>query len=225
MVTITGIYTIKMKVLIFDTETTGLLPRSVTSIEQIPYIIQLCYLVYDTITHEIASQNDYIRIPDNVVVSAESQKIHGIAREKLNEEGIDIHESLFNFNQQYKQCDFVVAHNISFDESMINYECVRNTMSPIIHKFDPRKTFYCTMKKSIQICKIEKETKTGRKYFKWPRLTELHAHLFKQTPYKLHNAYHDNLVCLRCFVEMHFGHDLVVVNENFRNEFEPILKE
>lgn len=212
-----------MKVLIFDTETSGLLPKSVVSLTQIPYIVQLCYLVYDTDSHVIETHNDYIRVPASVDLT-ESQKIHGISRSRLDEVGIDMLSALIKFGQHYRTCDFVVAHNIEFDIKMVNYECVRNDISPIIHKYDPTKVFYCTMAKGVKICKIEKLTKTGKTYFKWPKLIELHEHLFNQTPYKLHDAYHDNLVCLRCFNSMQFGNDLLADNDRFRREFNVILQ-
>ena len=153
-----------MKFLIFDTETTGLLPKRITTLDYIPHIIQLSYIVYDNVTNTIESRSNYIRIPSDIVISQGSINVHGITRDKVDREGIEIQEALFYFGEHYKECDYIVAHNLDFDEKMVNYECVRNNTSPIIHKFDPRKTFYCTMKKGIDICKIEKESKNGRKY-------------------------------------------------------------
>jgi DNA polymerase III epsilon subunit-like protein len=214
----------RMKFLIFDTETTGLLPKRITTLECIPHILQLSYIVYDSDTHVIESRSNYIRIPSDVVISQGSINVHGITRNKIDESGIEIQEALFYFSEHYKECDYIVAHNLDFDERMVNYECVRNNISPVIHKFDPRKTFYCTMKKGIDICKIEKESKNGRKYFKWPKLEELHSTLFNQSICNLHDAYHDNLVCLRCFVQIILEYDLVERNNEFKVEFEKILR-
>lgn len=213
-----------MKFMIFDTETTGLLPRQVKSLDSVPYIIQLSYIVYDSVTNNIASQNNYIRIPNYIDIPKESENIHGISREIVDRQGIEIEEALFYFNEFYKQCDYIIAHNFDFDERMVNYECVRNNISPIIHKFDPRKTFYCTMKKGIDICKIEKESKNGKKYFKWPKLEELHKQLFSQDLCNLHDAYNDNLVCLRCFIKMKLNYDLMHKSDTFKNDFIKILR-
>jgi DNA polymerase III epsilon subunit-like protein len=53
--------------------------------------------------------------------------------------------------------------------------------------------------------------KPGQKpYAKWPTLLELHRHLFGTSPANLHNAIVDVLVCLRCFVSMHYN---IVISE------------
>ncbi len=52
-----------MKVLVFDTETTGLPAErnaSIYSTEKWPHIIQLSFMVYNTDTNEITADKDYI---------------------------------------------------------------------------------------------------------------------------------------------------------------------
>ena len=209
-----------MKVLVFDTETTGIIPKVVRTLDDIPYIIQLSYIFYNLSNSEMISKNVYIKIDESIVIPIEAQKVNNITREQLND-GVPILEALTEFIQYYKECDVIVAHNIEFDEKMVNYECVRNNISPVIHKFDLRKGYYCTMKKGVQICKIEKESKTDskRKYFKWPKLSELHKHLFNSEPKNLHDAYNDNLVCLRCYFAMDKGYDICHIDDNFRSIF------
>ena len=209
-----------MKVLIFDTETTGIIPKKVTKLEDIPHILQLSYLFYNVNTSELISKNVYIKINDSIIMPEEAQKINKITREQLNN-GINITDALSEFSRFYKECDVIVAHNIDFDKQMVNYECVRNNISPIIHPFDPKKEFYCTMKKGVNICKIEKESKTDtkRKYYKWPKLLELHKHLFQYEPKNLHDAFNDNLVCLRCYLAMDKGYDICHIDEKFKKIF------
>jgi DNA polymerase III epsilon subunit-like protein len=48
----------------------------------------------------------------------------------------------------------------------------------------------------------EKKTPAPRMYKKYPKLSELHAHLFGDVPEHLHNALVDTLVCLRCFLKI-----------------------
>ena len=207
-----------MKVLVFDTETTGIIPKIVKSLDDIPYILQLSYIFYDLATSEMISKNVYIKIDESIVIPVEAQRINNISRDKLNSDGIPISQALTEFIQYYKACDVIVAHNIEFDEKMVNYECVRNNISPVIHKFDPRKGYYCTMKKGINICKIEKESKTDakKKYFKWPKLIELHKHLFQSEPKNLHDALNDNLICLRCYFAMEKGYDICHIDDSFK---------
>ena len=37
-----------MKVLVFDTETTGIIPKAYLHITKMPYIVQLAFILYDT---------------------------------------------------------------------------------------------------------------------------------------------------------------------------------
>ena len=81
-----------MKILIFDTETTGLpIGRnpSIYDTQKWPHILQLSYIVYDSETNDIITvEDDYIRIDDDVVIEPGSQKIHNISKELLIERGI-----------------------------------------------------------------------------------------------------------------------------------------
>ena len=69
-----------MKVLVFDTETTGLPSERNPSIydsQKWPHIIQLSYIVYDSETNEILTvEDDYINIDANINITPESQNIH-----------------------------------------------------------------------------------------------------------------------------------------------------
>ena len=38
-----------MLLLVFDTETTGIIPKNVSDIDKCPYILQFSYIVYNTI--------------------------------------------------------------------------------------------------------------------------------------------------------------------------------
>ena len=85
-----------MKVLVFDTETTGLPKEKNASIyktELWPHIIQLSYIVYCSDENNLLTvEDDYIKISDDVIIEEGSQAIHKISREKLNKKGISIEE-------------------------------------------------------------------------------------------------------------------------------------
>jgi hypothetical protein len=66
------------------------------------------------------------------------------------------------------------------------------------------------MKNSVDLCKIPVTSKEGEVYFKYPKLSELHQHLFKSVPDGLHNAMTDVLACLRCYVVMEHNYDIAV---------------
>ena len=87
-----------MKVLIFDTETTGLPTEKNPSIydtSKWPHVIQLSYIVYDTETNDIITvEDDYINISDDVVIEPGSQKIHNISRDMITDKRIVVREGL-----------------------------------------------------------------------------------------------------------------------------------
>lgn len=202
-----------MKVLVFDTETSGL-PKernaSIYSSHLWPHIIQLSYIIYCSDTNELITvQDDYINISDDIIISPESQKVHQISRETLKK-GKNIAEVLDSFNNWSKQCDLLVAHNISFDKKMLMVEGIRNKIKVDIHDT------FCTMKNSIDLCHIEKEFENGDKYLKYPSLSELHNHLFDRVPQNTHNALIDILICMRCFCKMELKIDISRINRTIR---------
>lgn len=203
-----------MKILIFDTETTGLpIGRnpSIYDTQKWPHILQLSYIVYDSETNDIITvEDDYIRIDDDVVIEPGSQKIHNISKELLIERGIPIQDALYKFNSFTAQSDLLVGHNVSFDKRMVIVEGIRNKI-----KMNVDDT-YCTMRNSVELCKIEREWPDGNKYFKYPTLSELYEELFKITPKNTHNALIDILICMRCFVKIELSKDICAINRTIR---------
>ena len=197
-----------MKVLVFDTETTGLPEGRNPSIYQTdkwPYILQLSYIIYDTDIQAILRYIDcIIRIPDDVTISDGSIEIHGITREASNTQGIPIEEALADFDYWVKQCDLIVGHNISFDKRMLIVEHIRNRMRSGLGS-EVRLPEYCTMKRGAPICNIVVSPQDKKSYVKYPKLSELYMKLFSEEAQGVHNAFADVLLCLRCYCAM--AHD------------------
>jgi DNA polymerase III epsilon subunit-like protein len=202
-----------MKVLIFDTETTGLPEGRNPSIYETgkwPHIIQLAYIVYDSDTNEIITiEDDYINIALGVNIDPDSQKIHNISREMLIR-GIPITDALEKFNKFANMCDLFVGHNVSFDKRMVMVEGIRNKIRMNVSNT------YCTMKNSVNLCKIEVINSDGEKYFKYPKLSELYNELFKKEPRNTHNALIDILICMRCFCKIELKTDISRINRQIR---------
>ena len=203
-----------MKFLIFDTETTGL-PQgknpSIYNTELWPHVIQLSYIVYCSDENKILSLvDDYIKINDDVVIEEKSQEIHNISKEKLNTLGINIVDALNKFNKWAEQCELLIGHNVSFDKRMVIVEGIRNNIRMKVH------TTYCTMKETTELCKIEREFRDGKKYFKYPSLSELYNHLFDKIPKNTHNALTDILICMRCFYKIKFDTDIIRIDRTIR---------
>ena len=206
-----------MKVIVFDTETTGL-PEDynapLTDSSKWPYIIQLSYIVFNTKTKEVLEFTDRIISLDPAVhISPESINVHKITHERSQQEGIPIADALAEFAETLADVDLLVGHNILFDKRMLMAEFHRNGMRNCLYKNGFAIPEYCTMKRNIDRCKLPAINKnTGQSYFKFPSLSELHMNLFQSMPKGTHNAIADVMICLRCFVYVNDNYD--VANDN-----------
>jgi DNA polymerase III epsilon subunit-like protein len=217
-----------MKVLIFDTETTGLPVDQNASLQDSakwPYIIQLSFIVLDTDTKEILEYSDsIIRLDETVSISPESIAIHQITAYRSQTEGIPIKVALAHLAENMSEVDVIVGHNIIFDKRMLMVEFHRNQMKNCLYKNGSAIPEYCTMKRTIELCKLPTvNKKTGEIYNKYPTLTELHTHLFGYKPRGAHNAIADVMICLRCYVMLNFKYDIACdpeVKMVFRSLFE-----
>jgi len=209
----------KRFILVFDVETTGLLPKKVNgqeiTIESYPYIIQLSFKLYDMFeSNAIITYNSYIKIPEHIEIPTRVSELTGISKDVCNEKGKNIIEVLDNFYEAYMSAEVVIAHNIDFDEKMIQVELQRNhkdiielvpycftIFSKIYEKLKGVER-YCTMKNGIEICAVEVDKKIVKK---WPKLSELHQKLFDEVPDNMHNSMVDVNACLRCYLKMRHG--------------------
>ena len=145
-----------MKVLIFDTETTGLIENYGASLyepHKYPYVVQLSWLLFDTDTHIIVNVCDYIlKLPNHIKISEESSKIHGITNDMCAKKGEEAKKVLKLFASDLKQADRCICHNTRFDKRMMRIEFIRNKMTDFIYK--GKHDWYCTMYNSVDICKI-----------------------------------------------------------------------
>ena len=150
-----------MKVIVFDTETTGLIPGYNTSLydtKKYPYIVQLSWLLFDVDNDKLVNVGDYIiKLPPGETISDEVAKIHGITNEIMKTKGVPVMHALQSFVNDLKQARVCVAHNIKFDKRMIRVEFARNKMIDYIHKGNY--TFYCTMYNSVDVCKLPRTSK------------------------------------------------------------------
>jgi len=186
--------------LIFDVETTGLLPKKQG--DEMPHITQLAYILYDTNREKILEVfNEYIQVPEGVLISPLVTELTGITQE-MSAQGVPVEEALTAFCNAYMDADVLVAHNIEFDMKVISSIASTKWRRLTTAFHEKPKSMYCTMDQGINRCQMERTNSRG-KYLKQPKLVELYIHLFGGEPPKgLHNAFMDVLCCLRCFVKM-----------------------
>ena len=231
MINIINIYLrtliIVMKVLVFDTETTGLQVKgaSIYDKSKWPYIIQLSYIYYDLSNNSALIKNEYIKLDRSITISQESYNIHNISREILDAQGINIVDALKDFNECLKVCDVVVGHNISFDKRLIFVECFRHNVKQYFTEFKDnvmiQKQEFCTMKNTANFCKLERLSATNKYHYKYPKLSELYALLFpnESLPTNLHNSLTDAVMTLRCYIKYVYNFDIKEVNDTLKQLF------
>ena len=204
-------------VLVFDTETTGLINRLLLPLQYKdlvlhPYITQLSAVLYDVDNQKVKKVfNTYIKIPDHVEIPEIVEKLTGITREKCNG-GMEIQDALSAFYKLYLKCDAIAAHNMWFDSKMIRIECMRNQFPQMLKIFfqgtsenETEKPISCTMMKGMEFCGLNRFVK----------LSVLYELLFKEdaNQFELHNSLVDTMVCLRCYLKIFC--DKEISNEDF----------
>ena len=115
-----------MKILIFDTETSGLYPG-------FNVILQLSYQIVDSDTwYSDKVVNHYFPWPDNKYrVSEEAICVNGLSEEFLATQQLsDRKTALEEFVADKDACDLLVAHNIEFDKGNRIHHKLEN---PIFH--------------------------------------------------------------------------------------------
>jgi DNA polymerase III epsilon subunit-like protein len=217
-----------MKILVFDTETTGLQEKgaSIYDKSRWPYIIQLSYILYDISNNSTIIKNNYIKLDNSIVISQESFNIHNISREILDSQGINIVDAVKEFNAYLKLCDIVVGHNISFDKRLIFVECFRHNICQNFTQFKNNqqlhKPEFCTMKNTTEFCKLERLGVSNKVYNKQPKLSELYNLLFPNDPIPndLHNSLIDVAMTLRCYLKYTNNFDIKEINSTLKQLFE-----
>ncbi len=116
--------------------------------------------------------------------------MHRITTERALKEGADLAEILEAFSQLINEANYLVAHNISFDEKIIGAEFYRKKIASNLDRIDK----ICTMQSTTNFCKIP-----GNYGYKWPKLQELHIKLFGEEIEEAHNAAADIDATVKCF--------------------------
>lgn len=130
-----------MKMIFFDTETTGLRPGN---------ICQLSYILVDTSTKptKTIGKNIFFAV-DYVEPSAE--KIHGFSVEALHKLscGKNFKDQLDKFLYDFQSSDILIGHNVNFDIKFLSSEL--ETCNEVLGS----KHIFCTMNYYKNICNLK----------------------------------------------------------------------
>ena len=231
----------KMRIAVFDTETTGLPKTKILNDESLvswPHVVQFSYVIYDTELKKIIKTVDLvIRIPQNINISDEVSDIHGITNFISQTSQYKIEDALLLFSNDYLNygIDLLVGHNLQFDINMLKVELMReigliidttnkrhfyqllNSLNDVNSEFSEPPKLYCTMMNSIELCNLKIKPKFGKEFLKFPRLNELHIKLFNTSPKNLHNSLNDVLICLRCYYMLEHKVDIVEIDSEIKS--------
>ena len=182
--------------LIFDVETAGM-PKnwkaSYTDTFNWPRMVQIAWQLYDENRVLVDAHNAIIK-PEGFEIPYEAERIHKISTEIAREEGQDLKETLLKFAAVIDKAEYIVAHNINFDENVVGAEFYRKSIEHRLFSTER----YCTMREGTYFCKIPGTH--GR--YKWPTLSELHQKLFGARFEGAHNAQIDTQACANCFFKL-----------------------
>jgi DNA polymerase III epsilon subunit-like protein len=161
--------------IVFDTETTGLLkPMSIPLSEQ-PEIIELGVLKLDDITLEETAAFNALVKPKGLPLPPKITEITGLRDEDLllAKPFAAYFNTLADFMVGERT---MVGHNLSFDVSMLTLELTR---LDFMAKFPWPRNHWCT----VEINK--------HRFLKWPTQDELYTHYFARKPSGAHRALAD----------------------------------
>ena len=180
-----------MKALIFDTETTGMvkwkLPPEHASQ---PDLIQLGMLLVDTDDWVVRCRHSMlIQLAEGVSIEPGAREAHGISEADCARYGVVALVACSLFNQLCMQADMIVAHNMSFDRSIMATALYRLGNKP--NRMDGKRIL-CTKEASTDILKLPGQFDS----YKWPTLAEAYHHFTGEEIVGAHDALVDSEACL-----------------------------
>jgi len=174
-----------MRYLIFDTETTDLISNSLLPLDKQPRIIEFFGHIVD---HE-GRTSDALEFVCNpgIRIEKKTTEITGIKQEDLRWQPRWAHFA-DDVEKLIASADAVVAHNLSYDWDMVNFEFMRMKRDPATLPWP-----------AMRICTVQ-ETE----WFKGHRLSlsALHKELFGEEFEGAHRARVDVEALTRCFMEL-----------------------
>jgi DNA polymerase III epsilon subunit-like protein len=175
-----------MKILFFDTETTGLhnprLPHG--HIEQ-PHLLQLGFAVFDE-NGKNSHRAQLLRSDCPIPIPPQATAVHGLTEDYCRAQGLLIHTILDIFNAYVEASDILVGYNTPYDLAVINHECKRGEPFATQIAFPPNQLDL--MQICTPLCALP--GKFGHKY-SWPKLSVACERILGAPPSQSHDALAD----------------------------------
>lgn len=199
-----------MKVLCYDTETSGLPEWSKPSEDPCqPRIVQLCAELFDDDSGRVLHSMNFIIRPDGWTIPDEVAAVHGITTEFAINHGVPIGTALPLFLGLWIRSDIRVAHNESFDMRMVRIEIKRDSeLTPDFADQWKASPAFCTQAKSSPILKLPPTPKmlaAGRRHAKSPNLGEAYEFFTGRPLVNAHDAAVDVAACKAVYLALKRG--------------------
>ena len=200
------------RLMFFDTETNGLPPKYDPYLTSQPRIVQLSWVVADE-NKKKKKKCGYLIKPVDFDIPEDAVKVHGITKMKAMRDGVLIQEALSLFLTDLAKCNALVGHNVSYDIQVLRGELERFKIANVVQELP----YYCTMRLSVDYCKIPTEAAYIRNFsqyisyslrhpheykYKFPKLLELYEFLFDERFDNAHDANADVEATVKCFYEL-----------------------
>lgn len=209
--------------LFFDTETTGLpkrwnTPASVAP-SNYPDIVSIAWILTDRMGTVISKAYHLVR-PIDWVISPEVTAIHKISHAMAETYGLPLDDVMRRFMFDVERADMLVAHNIQFDQNVIN-NALRWRLNQTRMLEHTGKRLFCTMKNARMVVGLPGRFPGS---IKMPKLSEMYTKLFGSEPVDLHNAEKDTEFMMKCFFEIWKPTDLPAVGPLQTNAIHPPIE-
>jgi len=169
--------------MIFDTETTGLVENMTTRMDHQPEIIEFCGIRINPDSGEVLDELD-ILIKPIIPITDEITKMNNITNEMV-EDAPTFKKVASKIRDFIEASAVVVAHNAAFDRDMVDLEFKKLKMTKVAWPH-----LICSVEQTIHL--------TGFRL----SLSALHEYLFKEKFAGAHRARVDVEALARCMVEL-----------------------
>lgn len=177
----------------FDTETTGLpVWNEPSESENQPHIVEVAAKLINVATREVLATLNTIVKPDGWVIPDEVAAIHGITTEKALAEGRPEAEVLTEILSMWRQANFRVAHNQSFDERIVRIAIKRFKSEEVAEEWKAGEK-QCTGLITKPLMQMLPKNKFG---YKMPKLEEAFEHYTGKKLEGAHRAIADVDACI-----------------------------
>lgn len=180
-------------ILFIDTETTGL-PKNwklpYTDDANWPTAVQVSWVIYDDNRDEVKREDHYISNND-LAISKEAYKIHGLSPEFLSQHGDSRKEVMKLLARDLEKYEpLVVGHFVELDYHITGADFFRVEMQQPMNRLP----MFCTM--------LATKTMVRNPQNHYLKLGQLYELLFNSQLSKQHNAMADALATAECFFEL-----------------------